>query len=103
MTAPATEIAFLGEVVHWRGPAPFVFVAIPPEHSAEIRHAAATASYGWGCVPVAADLRGEAFTTSLFPRDGGYLLPLKKAVRARVPVDIGEMVPLRLTIGQTIG
>ncbi|MFE5188928.1 DUF1905 domain-containing protein [Streptomyces sp. NPDC056628] len=52
------------------------------EESADIRDVAATATSGWGVVPVEARIGLLAFETSLFPRGGGCLLPLTKAVRA---------------------
>ncbi len=42
---------FEGPVVEWRGPAPFYFVAIPAEESADIKFAAKGLEY-WGQVPV---------------------------------------------------
>lgn len=42
--------------------------------------------------PLAARLGGVAFTTSLFPKDGGYLLPLKDAVRRTAGVTAGDRV-----------
>ena len=96
--AVLAELSFTGVVIEWRGPAPFFFVAVPDEMVGEIHFAARQASYGWGCVPVAADAGGVAFTTSLFPREGGYLVPLKAAVRRRTGVVIGDAVELRLTI-----
>lgn len=97
--APLAELAFTGEVIEWRGPAPFYFVAIPPEHSGAIRHAARQASYGWGVVPVRATLGdGAAFTTSLFPRQGDYLLPLKNAVRRAAEAMPGDTVEVALRI-----
>lgn len=92
------DLSFEAEVIEWRGPAPFIFVAIPPGHSGEIRHAARVASYGWGCVPVAADVGGVAFETSLFPRNGDYLLPLKVAVRKQLDVAPGERVAVAMRI-----
>ena len=35
---------------------------------------------------------GAAFTTSLFPREGGYLLPIKVAVQKAANVGIGDGV-----------
>ena len=37
------------------------------------------ATYGWGVIPVVARIGDVEFETSLFPKDGGYLLPLKDA------------------------
>ena len=94
------DVAFVGEVIEWRGPAPFFFVAVPPEWVGELRYAARLASYGWGVVPVQATISGVSFTTSLFPRDGGYLLPLKLAVRAKGKIGLGDKaaVEIRVTV-----
>lgn len=39
------------------------------------------------------------FTTSLIPRDGGYLLPLKLAVRKAAGVALGDRLAVAMTIG----
>ena len=75
------RFVFTGRVIEWRGPSPYYFVPVPDEESADIREVAALASYGWGVIPVEATVGEVVFTTSLFPKDGGYLLPLKNAVR----------------------
>lgn len=63
----------------------------------ELRYAARQASYGWGVVPVEAAIQGAASATSLFPRDGGYLLPLKVAVQTAAGVGLGDRVQVRIT------
>lgn len=95
---PLADIAFVGEVIEWRGPAPFFFVAVPAEQVAEVRYAARSASYGWGVVPVEAVVNGTRFRTSLFPQDDGYLLPLKAAVRTASIVDLGEVVRVQIRV-----
>src|ERR687897_1346622 len=75
------DLVFAGRVIEWRGPSPYYFVPVPDEQSADIREVAAMATYGWGVIPVEARIGEVAFETSLFPKDGGYLLPLKDAVR----------------------
>ena len=42
---------------------------------------------------------GVPFTTSLIPRDGGYLLPLKLAVRKAAGVALGDRLAVAMTIG----
>jgi len=86
------DIAFDSVVIEWRGPAPFLFAPIPDEYSGEIRFAAQLASYGWGVVPVKARIGATDFTTSLFPRDGGYLLPLKVMVQRQECIGVGSRV-----------
>jgi len=93
------EIAFEAEVIHWRGPSPFFFVAVPPSHVTPIREAARAVSYGWGMVPVAVTIGSVAFRTALFPKDDGYLLPLRDAVRRQAQIGLGDTVALALTIG----
>jgi hypothetical protein len=95
---PLAEIAFDATVIEWRGPAPFLFVPVPQELVGELRYAARQASYGWGVVPVEAGINGASFTTSLFPRDGGYLLPVKVAVQKAARVGLGDDVAVRITV-----
>ena len=83
------EFAFQGQVVEWRGPAPYFFVRLPADVSADLKAAAAGLEY-WGQVAVSVDIAGVAFTTALFPRDGAYLLPLKAAVRDTIGVVPGN-------------
>ena len=70
------EWTFTGEVIEWRGPAPYLFVAMTPEESEDLREAARSLIY-WGQVPVHVTIGGTRFTTALFPRDGCYLVPVK--------------------------
>ena len=92
------DLRFDGEVIHWRGPSPFHFVAVPDAEAATLRSASALVSYGWGVIPVAVTLGGTRWTTSLFPKDGGYLVPVKDAVRRAEGVEVGDTVALRLTV-----
>ncbi len=92
------ELTFTGRVIEWRGPAPFYFVPIPDQESADIREVAATATYGWGVIPVEARVGGIVFETSLFPKDGGYLLPLKDAVRKPDGISAGDEVSVEMSV-----
>ncbi|KUO20216.1 DUF1905 domain-containing protein [Streptomyces dysideae] len=92
------ELAFTGRVIEWRGPSPYYFVPVPDEESADIREVAAMATYGWGVIPVEARIGEVAFRTSLFPKDGGYLLPLKDAVRRPQGLSAGDDVTVEMTV-----
>ena len=70
-----------GELIHWRGPSPYYFLPIPTAASAKIRSLAPQLTYGWGVIPVTVDIGATTFATSLFPKDGLYLVPIKIAVR----------------------
>jgi len=94
------EIVFEAEIIEWRGPAPFLFAVVPDEHIGAIRYAAMTESYGWGVVPVVATVGDTLFATSLFPRDGGYLLPVKVAVQRAEAVGLGDRIAVRMRVGR---
>jgi uncharacterized protein DUF1905 len=91
-------VEFSGEIWYWRGPAPFHFVTVPPEQSAQLAEVAAEVTYGWGMVPVRGRAGATEFETSLWPKDGGYVVPLKDAVRRAEQLDVGDVVPLRLEV-----
>jgi len=86
---------FDGEVVVWRGPAPYVFVEMPEPASADLREAARELVY-WGQVPVRARVGRTEFATALFPKDGRYLVPLRVAVRRAEGIEPGDVVTVRL-------
>jgi hypothetical protein len=92
------DLEFSGEVWHWRGPSPFHFVTVPEDESAELQEMAAAVTYGWGMIPVAVRIGETRWTTSLFPKDGGYVVPLKDKVRKAEQIDVGETVTLHLTV-----
>ena len=91
-------ILFDGVIFEWRGPAPFLFVAVPEAHIAAIRYAGLSLSYGWGVVPVLATIGATAFRTSLFPRASSYLLPLKVVVQRATALAPGDRARIRLRV-----
>ncbi len=95
---PLASFGFEAEIIHWRGPPPYLFVPIPEDHAGEVRYAAQLVSYGWGVIPVEAEIGGVVFRTSLFPRDGTYLLPIKTAVQRSASVALGDKVKVLVRI-----
>ncbi len=92
------EFRFEAQVIHWRGPSPFFFVPVPAGEAEELRRIMRAVTYGWGMIPVAATLAGVDFTTSLFPKDDTYLVPLKDVVRRKTGVTAGDTVTLDLAV-----
>lgn len=91
-------LEFAGEIWFWRGPSPFHFVTIPDEESAELRAVASVVTYGWGMIPVTARIGVTYWTTSLFPKDGGYVVPVKDVVRNGEGLEVGDVVTVRVTV-----
>ena len=99
MIDPASvRLTFQGELVYWRGPSPFHFVAVPPDGAELLHLVAPVATYGWGVIPVTVTTGRTTFRTSLVPRDGGYLVPVKDAVRRAERLELGDRVEIELTI-----
>ncbi|ADL46855.1 MULTISPECIES: DUF1905 domain-containing protein [Micromonospora] len=92
------ELAFSGEVWFWRGPAPYHFVTVPDEQSAAIEAASASVTYGWGMIPVTVRIGGTGWRTSLWPKDGRYVVPLRVAARRAEGIELGDRVDVRLTV-----
>lgn len=92
---------FDAEIIHWRGPSPFFFAPAPADQVEALRQAARLATYGWGVVPVEAAIGGVTFRTSLFPKDGTYLVPIKDAVRRKTNLTAGDTISVELTIRPT--
>jgi hypothetical protein len=90
------DLEFSGEIIFWRGPAPFYFVTVPDEPSAEIEALSPMVTYGWGAIPVKARIGRTEFRTSLFPSDDYYLVPVKVAVRNAEGIDLGDVVTVHL-------
>jgi hypothetical protein len=93
------DLEINGEMWFWRGPAPWHFVTVPEDQCGALHDAAAIVTYGWGMIPVAARIGATAWTTSLFPKDGRYLVPVKAWVRKAEGLDVGDTVTVSLTVG----
>ena len=92
------QLEFSGEVWFWRGPAPYHFVSVPDgrECRAEVDGCARDLRVGDGAGR--GPDRGDPWTTSLWPKNGGYVVPLKDKVRAAEGIDVGDTVTVRLGV-----
>ena len=91
-------IEFTGRIFIWKGPAPWFFVAVPEEQSSQLKAISGMVTYGWGVIPVHVRIGKTEFTTSLFPKDERYLVPVKASVRKAEKLEEGENVALRLEV-----
>lgn len=92
------NLEFSGELWFWKGPAPWHFITVPEPECDELDETSALVSYGWGMIPVTARIGGTKWTTSLFPKDGRYIVPVKTQVRSAERLEVGDMVTVRLAV-----
>jgi hypothetical protein len=92
------DLQFAGELWPWRGPSPSHFIKLTEDVCAGLRAVSDIVSYGWGMIPVRVQIGESAWETSLFPKDGGYLLPIKDAVRNAEGLVLGDTVAVELAI-----
>jgi hypothetical protein len=92
------RLRFTGTIWHWRGPAPYHFVSVPPAEAAMIAEVASLVTYGWGMIPASVTIGGTTVTTSLWPKDGGYVVPIKKALQDAEGLGVDDVVDLTLDI-----
>ncbi len=89
---------FTAEVWHWRGPSPYHFVTVPEEVGRELKAVSGMVTYGWGMIPVTARIGTTEWKTSLFPKAGSYVVPLKDGVRNALGLGPGDPVTLQLEV-----
>lgn len=92
------DLEFRGEIWFWKGPAPWYFITVPDEQCGALEASSGLVSYGWGMIPVTAHIGGTSWKTSLFPKDGRYIVPVKADVRRAESIEEGDVVPVRLTV-----
>ncbi len=92
------NVEFSGKIWFWKGPAPWYYVTVPDEQSRAIKGISEFVTYGWGMIPVTARIGKTAWKTSLFPKDGRYIVPLKASVRKAKKLEEGDEVTIRLDV-----
>ncbi len=92
------HIEFSGKIWFWRGPAPWFFVTVPDEQSDDLKEVLRLVTYGWGMIPVKACIGKTEWKTSMWPKDGHYILPIKTSVREAEKLQEGDAVTVRLEV-----
>lgn len=92
------DFEFSGAIWFWKGPAPWFFVTIPEKQSHDLKAISGLVTYGWGVIPVHVRIGKTEWKTSLFPKDGLYIVPIKASVRSAEDLDEGDHVTLRLEV-----
>lgn len=91
-------IHFSAVIWYWRGPSPFYFVTVPAKPSEALNAISTEVSYVWEMIPVTTKIGETEWTTSLFPKDRAYIVPLKDAVRRAEGIDEGDEITIRLAV-----
>lgn len=89
---------FTAEMFQWRGPAPHYFVTVPDDLKGALKEASKLVTYGWGMIPVTVTIGGAEYDTSLFPKNGGYLVPIRADVRTSETLEEGQDITVKLEI-----
>jgi hypothetical protein len=92
------DLEFSGELWYWRGPSPYHFITVPDEESVGLRAVSKVVSYGWGMIPVRVRIGASVWNTSLFPKDGRYVVPVKDVIRKAEGLTVGDTVAVELVI-----
>lgn len=90
------KLVFSAEVFEWRGPAPFIFARVSDKEAMQIKEISKIITYGWGVIPCTVTIGKTSTTTSLFPKDGGYLVPIKLALSKPEKIELGQTIKLEL-------
>jgi hypothetical protein len=91
-------IEFNGNIWYWRGPAPWYFVTVPAKQCSDLKAISRLVTYGWGMIPVIVRIGKTEWKTSLWPKDGLYIVPINTSVRKAENLEEGNKVTLRLEI-----
>jgi len=94
----ALNTEFEAEIWFWQGPAPWFFVTVPKDLCDELAMLSASVTYGWGMIPATVRIGNTTWKTSLFPKDGQYIVPIKAMVRKAEKLDEGDRVTVTLEV-----
>ena len=92
------NIEFNGKIWFWKGPAPWYFVTVPAKQCRDLKAILKLVTYGWGMIPVNVQISKTEWKTSLFPKDGRYIVPIKASVRKAENLEEGHKVTLQLEV-----
>jgi hypothetical protein len=95
-----SEFVFEAELFEWDGPAAWVFAALPPDLADVIDEIHGEHARGFGSLRVEVTIGEVVWRTSIFPdsKASTFLLPVKKDVRRKAGVDVGDIVEIDLSV-----
>src|SRR6185436_12532135 len=94
----AMTIEFTGPMWFWKGPAPWYFVTVPTRDCDELKEISPFVTYGWGMIPVIVKIGRSEWKTSLWPKDGRYIVPITARVRKAENLEEGQDVAVQMEV-----
>jgi len=92
------NIEFNGKIWFWKGPAPWFFVTVPAKQCRDLKAISGLVTYGWGMIPVNVRIGKTKWKTSLWPKDGRYIVPINTSVRKAENLEMGDEVTVELEV-----
>ena len=92
------NIEFSGKIWFWKGPSPWFFVTVPEKQSEDLKAILRVVTYGWGMIPVVARIGKTEWKTSMFPKDGSYIVPIKAIIRKAENLEEGDKVMIQIEV-----
>ena len=94
------EFHFKAKVFVFPGKAAWYFTTLPVKVAEEINYFFSHAKRGWGSLKVSVRVGETTWMTSIFPskKSGSFMLPLKRAVREKEHMQLGDLISFTLTL-----
>jgi hypothetical protein len=97
------EYTFKTKVWLWetdKAPASWHFISVPPKYAIDIKDIFQSNKRGFGSLRVKATIGNTTWNTSIFPdnKSDTYLLPLKKDVREKEKISVGQTKQVKISI-----
>ena len=98
--AKGGEFAFEAELWEWESRAAWTFVSLPADLSDVLAEVHGEHARGFGSLRVEVAIGGHVWRTSIFPdsKRGTYVLPVKKEIRRKAGLAIGDRAEVELTV-----
>ncbi len=97
---PESTYHFSAPLWLYQGQGAWHFITLPHDVAARIRTVYTRPRRGWGSIRVAVTIGTTCWKTSIFPERAtqSFLLPIKAEVRRKEALEVGQEVPVALTI-----
>lgn len=94
------ELKFTTELWEWQGQGAWCFLSVPKKYYATLKDVSTGPKHGFGSLRVEASIGKSAWKTSIFSdnKSGTFLLPVKKDVRKKENIAIGDIVKTNLRL-----